>query len=169
MAGIHLTYSAYYTHFSFLLFLVSLVLPFTSPIKYFILLNSLIVGIVGNVLFIQDYSSYIKWYQKKYPDLSIDQINLDIQIGNALFHTLPMIVSSILIQGCSIHITTVSQAMQFLYYELISILIWSMIPFENKVVVDKISYTYPASNYLATYVLVSCIICFGMIYVLKRC
>ena len=169
MAGIHLTYSAYYTHFSFLLFLVSLLLPFNSPIKYFIFLNSLIVGIVGNVLFIQDYSAYIKWYQETYPDLSMDQINVDIQIGNALFHTLPMIVSAILIQGCSTYITTISQAIQFLYYELISILIWSVLPFENKVVVDKVSYTYPTSNYLATYVLVACIICFGMIYIVKRC
>lgn len=169
MAGIHLTYSAYYTHFSFLLFLISLILPFTSPIKYFIFLNSLIVGIVGNVLFIQDYSEYIKWYQDQYPDLSMDQINLDIQIGNAIFHTLPMIVSAILIQGCSTHITTVSHAVKFLYYELISILLWSVLPFENKVVVDKVSYTYPASNYLATYVLVACIICFGMIYIVKRC
>ena len=169
MAGIKLTYSAYYTHFSFLLFVISLILPFTSPIKYFILLNSLIVGIVGNVLLIQDYSLYIKWYQETYPELSMDQINLDIQIGNAIFHTLPMIVSTILIQGCSIHIETVSHAIQFLYYELLSILIWSVLPFENKIVVDKVSHTYPSSNYLATYVLVACIICFGMIYIVKRC
>ena len=169
MAGLVLTYSAYYTHFSFLLLLLSFMLPFDSPIKYFILLNSIIVGIVGNILLIQDYSTYVEWYKQTYPTISENQMNTDIQLGNALFHTLPMIIASILIQGCTSYISSAFHAVQFLYYELISILLWSLLPFQKLIVVDKISYTYPSSNYLATYVMVACIVCFGMIYVLKRC
>jgi len=164
MPELILTYTAYYTHFSFLLFIISFMLPFTYELKHFILLNSIIVGIVGNMLVIQDYSYYITWYQITYPSMSLDDINKSIQIGNAIFHTIPMIIALLLVSGCSRFITKPSDIVRYTFYQLISILIWSLLPYQRMIVQDKIAYSYPSSSYLALYVFISCIICFFILY-----
>ena len=164
MPGLILSYTQYYTHFSFLLFIISFTLPFTYELKYFILLNSIIVGIVGNVLMIQDYSLYIKWYQKIYPNMSLDDIHTDLQIGNAIFHTIPMIISLLLYNGCTSFITTPSDILRYIYYQLITIALWSLLPYNNMIVQEKITQSYSRSTYLTTYVIVSCVICFSILY-----
>lgn len=165
MPGLILSYTQYYTHFSFLLFIISFTLPFSYELKHFILLNSIIVGIVGNVLMIQNYSLYIKWYQKIYPYVSLDDIHTDLQIGNAIFHTIPMIISLLLLTGCSKFISTPYDILRYLYYQLISIALWSLLPYNNMIVQEKIVQNYSiSSTYLTTYVIVSCIICFSILY-----
>lgn len=164
MPGLILYYTQYYTHFSFLLFIISFMLPFTYELKYFILLNSIIVGIVGNVLMIQYYPLYIKWYQNMYPSMEIEDVHTDIQIGNAIFHTIPMIIALLLLNGCTSFITTPSDILRYIYYQLISISLWSLLPYNNMIVQDKITISYSSSTYLTTYVIVSCIICFSILY-----
>ena len=164
MPELVLSYTEYYTHFSFLLFIISFMLPFTYEFKHFILLNSIIVGIVGNILLIQDYPLYIKWFQLTYPSMSLDDINKSIQIGNAIFHTIPMIIAFLMYPGCSRFIKSPSDIVRYIYYQMISIVLWSLLPFKNMVVQDKIAYSYPSSQYLSLYVLISCLICLFILY-----
>ena len=142
-----LFYAGYYTHFSFLLFIISFCFPFTSYIKTFILLNSIVVGIAGNFIHYKDYEIFKSCYKDTYPDMEDDEINNKLLLGNLIFHTLPMIVSCILLIYCTSFINNYKDACTIFLYQLCIILIWSLIPYQNKIFEEKIISSYPSAEF----------------------
>jgi hypothetical protein len=157
-----LYYSGYYTHFSFLLFLISFALPFSSYLKTFILFNSIIVGISGNFISIKDHDAFSDWIKERNPEKTQDQINYELSLGNLVFHTIPMVVSFILLLFCTRFIHSYSDAIVFFLLELISFLIWSLIPYQNKIVQEKISSSYPSTSFAITFTY----ICSAVLFIL---
>ena len=137
-----LFYGGYYTHFSFLLFIISFCFPFTSYIKTFLLLNSIVVGIAGNFIHVKDYEIFKSCYKDTYPYMEEDEINNKLLIGNLMFHTIPLIISSILLLYCTSFINSYKDAYILFLYELCIFLLWSLIPYQNKIFEEKIISSY---------------------------
>lgn len=158
-----LQYNLYYTHFSFLLFFISFCFPFTSKLKYFILLNSIIVGIAGNVVIIRDYVNWMEWYAIHKPDTSTNDVNIQLLIGNFIEHTIPAIISLILLPFCTSYINSVSDVFYWTFIIMISILSWSILGYNNSVFQSKIVQAYPHTQFLLHSILISCFSVFGLI------
>ena len=164
MPGMIINYNLYYTHFSFFLFVMSFMLPFTSSIKYFILINSVIVGIVGNILLLRDYNHYINWLSEHSPTLSQEEKYYQINMSNTIFHTLPLILALILLQGCTKYITNYLDIATFIYYECLLMMVWSLLPYNGLIAQEKISYAYGnSSTYLFLFTLISCLVSFYLL------
>lgn len=168
MSILPLKYNQYYTHFSFVLLFIGIALPFTSKIKYFILLNSIIVGIVGNMIMICDYDLWIEWYQRTYPGTSVSVMNNDFQLSNFITHTLPMIIALIMLPFCTSYINTYKDIMYWTFIETISILTWSVWAFDGMVFQSKIIAAYPNTPFMLNCLLITCICVFGLIAFLHR-
>ncbi len=78
----------YYTHLSLILFLVALVLK-PGLLKTALLLNSVFVGLMGNLIMMKNFT---RWSQQYNPD--------DLLLANFTAHTLPMFLSFLLLFGC---------------------------------------------------------------------
>jgi hypothetical protein len=168
MSILPLQYNQYYTHFSFVLLFIGFAIPFTSKIKYFILLNSIIVGIVGNMIMINNYDLWIEWYQRTYPDTSVSVMNYQFQLSNFITHTLPMIIALIMLPFCTSYINTYNDIIYWTLIELISILIWSVWSFDGMIFQSKLLASYPNTPFLLNSLLVTCISVFGLIAFLHR-
>jgi hypothetical protein len=161
--SLHLHYNQYYTHFSFLLFIIGFALPFTSKIKYFILLNSIIIGIVGNVIMIRDYPLWIEMYQQTHPDSDPSSMYLSINVCNFVTHTLPMIVSLLLLPACTSYLSSFSDVLYWTLIELISILLWSLLSYQGIIFETKMNMIYPHTQFLLHCFLLSCLFVFSCI------
>ena len=161
--SIPLTYNQYYTHFSFALFIVGLALPFTSKVKYFILLNSIIVGIVGNLLIINDYQLWVEWYNENYPNTDINVINLQLLKSNFISHNLPLILSFILLPFCTSYLHSISDVLYWTIIEIISIISWSLLSYQGLLFENKIDVIYPNKQFLFNSLILSCLLVFGLI------
>lgn len=166
--GIQLQYNVYYTHFSLLLFIISFALPFSSKFKFFILLNSIIVGIAGNLIMLRDYTLWVNWYQTKNPDADMTTMNLELQVSNFATHTCPMIIAFILLPFCTSYLTSTSDAIYWFIIEVVSILLWSLLPNGNLITQHKIEDTYPNTQFLLNSLIFGCFFVFGLMVFLKR-
>ena len=139
-------FSCYYTYFSFVLFLLAIFLPCGNLLRNAIFINSIGVGIIGNLILI--YASTSKapsWAleagitaeEKAYRTIE-DQNKL---INNFSVHTVPMILSLLLLMRC----TTLTYKDSVLIYVIgfIFMLIWSILPYQNKTGGVKMNYAYP--------------------------
>ena len=160
---ITLSYGTYFTHFSFLLFLIAIALPFYHPLKFFILFNSIMVGIVGNLLFINDYPYFLNWYKTTYPDVSKNDVDRLMGIGNFVFHTLPMIVALILLPRCTNQLHDFHDVGRFVFFEAILVLAWSLWPSNGQIVQNKMSSSYPNNQFLINVLGVSVFIIAAML------
>lgn len=142
-------------------------LPFTYPLKFFILINSVIVGIIGNIIMALSYPNYVAWLKENKPGITLDQINIYMQSGNAIIHTIPMIIAFILLQRCSTFVTSIEDALRYIIYQSILILLWTVIPFHNKNGVDKMKASYPVGSYLCTFFYITVIVYFSIIVMIK--
>ena len=166
---ISLYYAGYYTHFSLVLFFISLMLPFNYELKFIILLNSVIVGLSGNLIFIKDYDKYITWYKNNYPDKELSVINDELQQGNFIWHTLPMIVSLLLLPLCVPFIKNYKDALKYGIIILSMIIGWSLIPYKGMIVTEKVNNSYESTKYaLMCTLIVITIICFFITYFSKN-
>ena len=156
-----LIYNQYYTHFSFALFIVGLALPFTSKVKYFILLNSIIVGIAGNLIIIRDYELWVQWYNANYPNTDINIINLQLLKSNFITHTLPLIISFVLLPFCTSYLHSISDVLYWTIIEMISVIFWSLWSYQGLVFENKIDVIYPNTQFLLNSMLLSCLLVFG--------
>jgi len=169
--GLVLNYTTYFTHFSFLLFILNFILPFTYSLKFIILLNSIIVGIVGNILFILNYPDYVEWYKNKYPDKNSNDMYNDLGLSNFIYHSLPMIVSFFLILGTSSFINNTSDIIKYVYYLIILKLIWCMLPDKdnnNNIGFDKLNNSYNNVSIMLISTLFSIILSLIFLYVLHK-
>ena len=133
--------TGYYTHFSFILFCIGFLLPKRSSYRYFILINSIVVGIVGNFIVIKDFYKYIQWYEQNDPEMNQKQVINAINIGNLLFHIVPMILSLVLL----IHtggIDTYYDMTVIFFYMFITFFIWSLLPYKKNIFISKIRNSY---------------------------
>jgi hypothetical protein len=158
-----LQYNLYYTHFSFLLFFISFCFPFTSKVKYFILLNSIIVGIAGNIIIARDYANWMEWYAINKPEISQNDINIQLLIGNFIEHTLPAIISLLLLPFCTSYLNSISDVFYWTFIILISVLSWSLLSYKGSDFQNKIVQAYPHTQFLLNSVLISCFSVFGLI------
>lgn len=163
MSILPLQYNQYYTHFSFLLFIIGFALPFTSRIKYFILLNSIIVGIAGNLILIRDYDLWIQYYKQTYPESDETKMYLELNVANFIVHTLPMIISFLLLPGCTSYMSSFSDVLYWTLIELISILLWSLLSYQGVIFGNKINMVYPNTQFLLNSLLVTCLFIFSCI------
>ena len=146
--NIRLYYACYYTHFSFLLFILGLMLPFEYEVKGLILINSIIVGIVGNILFINDYPSYVTWFNTNYPGKTVDDVNYELAMGNFVFHTIPMLISFFMLLGCNRFIHQYGDIYRFIVYFMLLFLVWILLPHNGNIGYDKLTTSYPNSKFL---------------------
>ena len=142
-----LYYSRYYTHLSFLLFIIGFMLPFTSIIKYFILLNSIIVGIAGNLIYTNDYDTFVAGYLRHHPEVPQEEMEKQLRIGNFICHTLPLLISFIVLPYSTRYIKTYSDSLVFFIFFLISFFTWTLVPYNNMICQEKISHSYPSTAY----------------------
>jgi hypothetical protein len=166
--SIPLRYNQYYTHFSFGLFIISLALPFSSKVKYFILLNSIIVGIVGNLIMINDYDLWVEWYKKKYPYNDMSTMNFNFLVSNFLTHTLPMIFGLVLLPFCTSYLTSIYDVFYWIIVQMIVIIIWSLWSYNGILFSTKINESYPSTQFLLHAQLISCALVFGLIAYLHK-
>jgi hypothetical protein len=167
--GLVLNYTTYFTHFSFLLFIINFILPFTYSLKFIILLNSIIVGIVGNILFIMNYSDYVEWYKDKYPDKNNNDMYYELGLSNFIFHTLPMIVAFFLIMGTYSFVNNTSDIIKYTYYLIILKLIWSMLPDKNNNIgFDKLNNSYNNVSIMLISTLLSILLSLIFLYGLHK-
>jgi hypothetical protein len=168
MMKLSLYYSGYYTHFSFLLFIISFTLPFTSYLKTFILYNSIIVGIAGNFISIKDHDAFSDWIKERHPEKTQEQINYELSMANLIFHTIPMVISFILLLYCTRFIYSYSDAIVFFLLELIVFLLWSLFPYQNQIVQQKISSSYPSTSFAITFTYICSAILFLLMAYLSK-
>lgn len=144
---ITLHYSRYYTHLSFLLFIIGFTLPFTSIIKYLILLNSIIVGIAGNLIYTNDYDTFVAGYLRYHPEICQEEMQKQLRMGNFICHTLPLLISFILLPYCTRYIKTYSESLVFFIFFIMSFFTWTLVPYNNMIFQEKISQSYPSTAY----------------------
>lgn len=130
----------YYTSFSFILFFVALVLPH-GVLKTVLLLNSIMVGLVGNVIVMYSFDKFRRQVREEAPAITDAVCHRSILESNFLKHTLPMILSSILLFGCP----TITYASIPTYYVMLLslILVWTCVPHNGLTMKEKIEDSYP--------------------------
>jgi hypothetical protein len=166
--GLTLYYTGFYTHFSFVLFIISLMLPFTSPIKFFLLLNSIIVGFIGNLIHIKEFDTFFEYYRENEPTLTDEEINYRINLGNFISHTLPLFLSLVLLPFCTTQIKTKKDVIKFTIWEFGLFLIWALLPFRNNIVQEKVDKSYPNTAFTMAMTLTFCIFFFALLLFLGR-
>ena len=122
--------SRYYTHFSIYLFLVALVIP-KGFLKTVLLLNSIFVGVMGNLIVIQNIEEWSRDYSLR-----------KIMMTNFLFHTLPMFLSFVVLFCCP-----PENGMAEKYLLLLSsiFLLWSTVPVNGQSMSSKVFDSYRVS------------------------
>jgi len=168
MSSIPLRYNQYYTHFSFALFIIGFALPFTSKLKYFILLNSIIVGVSGNLIMISDYDLWTQWYKEKYPLNDMSTMNFTFLVSNFFTHTFPMILAFILLPYCTSYLNTFSDVLYWTIIQMIVIIVWSLWSYEGILFSNKINMSYPSTQFLLHTQLISSLFIFGLIAYLHK-
>lgn len=166
--GFRLYYTGFYTHFSFLLFIISLILPFTSPIKFFLLLNSIVVGFIGNLIAIKDFDTFVEWYRVAYPDLNLtdEEIHYKLNLGNFISHTLPLFLSLVLLPFCTTRIKSTQDVIKYSIWEFGLFMIWSLLPFQENIVQEKVNRSYPNTSFTMAMTLTFCIFFFSLLFFL---
>ena len=166
--GFKLYYTGFYTHFSFVLFIISLMLPFTNPIKFFLLLNSIVVGFIGNLIHIKEFDTFVEWYKELDPTLTVEEIHYRINLGNFISHTLPLFLSLVLLPFCSTQIKTAQDVVKYSIWEFALFLIWSLLPFENKIAQEKVDKSYPNTAFTMAMTLTVCLFFFALLFFLGQ-
>lgn len=162
-----LYYSGYYTHFSFILFFIGLTLPFTYQLKYIILLNSIVVGIAGNFIFIKDYKKYLDWYHENEPT-KVAKLSDELIAGNFICHTLPMIISFVLLSSCFPYMTLYKDALRYFIVILAMIMVWSLFPYNGLIVSEKVQNAYPSTSFALVVTFIGMITVFVMMTYLRH-
>jgi hypothetical protein len=131
----------YYTSFSFVLFILALILPCDHILKTVLLLNSIMVGLLGNIIILYCFDRYRDQALEEDPTRTPKAVHAAILESNFVKHTLPMIVSAILLFACPM--LTYKRVPQ--YYALLFslVLLWSLLPFNGQMMKEKIEESYP--------------------------
>ena len=166
--GFKLYYTGFYTHFSFVLFIISLMLPFTSPIKFFLLLNSVVVGFVGNLININNFETFVEWYRESHPEWTDEEIHDRINLGNFISHTLPLFLSLVLLPFCKTRIETKKDIVKYTIWEFGLFMIWAVLPFKSKIGQEKVSNSYPNTSFTMAMTLTFCLFFFTLLFFLGR-
>ena len=166
--GFTLYYTGFYTHFSFVLFIISLILPFTSTIKFFLLLNSIVVGFIGNLIAIKYFDTFVVWYRSSEPTMTDEEIHYKINLGNFISHTLPLFLSLVLLPFCSTRIRSTKDIVKYTIWEFALFLIWSILPFENNIGQEKINRSYPDTSFTMAMTFTFCLVFFIVLFFLGR-
>jgi len=139
-------FSCYYTYFSFVLFLIAIFLPCGYILRNAILINSIGVGIIGNLILIYASASKapswalekgISAEEKAYRTIE-DQNKL---INNFSVHTIPMVLALLFLMRCNT--LTYKDSVLIYVIAFIFMLIWSILPYQNKTGGVKMNYAYP--------------------------
>lgn len=138
--------SCYYTYFSFVLFCIGIFLPSDSLLRNAILVNSIGVGLIGNLIVIYAAKSRApSWAleegisaEEKIYRTTEDENNLTT---NFMVHTLPLIIALVLLMRSN----NMTYDDTFLIYliSFIFMLIWSVIPHRKMTGGSKMVYAYP--------------------------
>jgi hypothetical protein len=121
----------YYTHLSFILFALGLIWP-RSFFKTSLLLNSIFVGLIGNLVMIKNIESWSRYYGLT-----------NIVISNLVLHILPMFLSFIVLFGCP---PENGKTGHYLLFLSALFLLWSCIPSDGKTMGDKVYENYRIST-----------------------
>ena len=163
-----LYYAGFYTHFSFVLFIISLMLPFTSPIKFFLLLNSIVVGFIGNLLNIYYFETFVEWYRTSNPEWTNEEIHDRINLGNFISHTFPLFLALVLLPFCKSRIETKKDIVKYSIWEFGLFMIWAILPFQNRIGQEKVSNSYPNTSFTMIMTLTFCFFFFALLFFLGR-
>lgn len=119
----------YYTHLSLFLFAIGLVLK-RSFLKTAFLLNSILVGVMGNLVFIQKIEDWVVEYNMPVKQLSM---------VNFVMHTLPMFLSFVVLFGCPPEKGMTSTYLVFLSGMFF---LWAAIPYQGESMSQKVFRSY---------------------------
>jgi hypothetical protein len=117
----------FYTDLSIILFAIAMILP-RSLIKTALLLNSIFVGLIGNMVFMRKFEEWNRQY-------SVNQL----LVGNFVFHTLPMFLSFIVLLGCP---PQNGQTNKILLILTGLFMLWATVPYEGKSMGEKVYDSY---------------------------
>jgi hypothetical protein len=118
----------YYTHLSMILFILSFFIR-RSFLKTSLLLNSIFVGIMGNMILINNIDAWI----------SQGYTARDVIFSNFISHTLPMLLSFIILFSCPPEKGETSKHLLFLSALF---LLWTAIPFNGMNMSTKVFDSY---------------------------
>ncbi len=131
----------YYTSFSFVLFFLALILPCDHILKTVLLLNSIMVGLLGNIIILYCFDTYRNQALAEDSTRTPKAVHAAILESNFMKHTMPMIVSAILLFSCPT--LTYSKVPQYYALLFALVLIWSLLPFNSRMMKEKIEDSYP--------------------------
>jgi hypothetical protein len=119
----------YYTDLSLALFFLAIVLK-KSVLKTALLLNSVLVGLVGNIIVIRGMSDWVaQGYDAK-----------ELLYSNFLKHTLPMVLALILLAE-----NTPRESSRYVLLLGAMFLLWSTIPYNGRTMTQKVRESYDMS------------------------
>jgi hypothetical protein len=119
----------YYTDLSLILFAIALILPH-SLLKTALLLNSVFVGLMGNLIMIRNVDEWTtngRWTIR------------EVMLGNFFGHTLPMFLSFIALLGCP---PKDGDANKILLLLTGLFMLWASIPYRGKSLGEKVYDSY---------------------------
>jgi hypothetical protein len=128
----------YYTYYSLVLFYASLLLPSSSWFKTVILINSVMVGIMGNYLY---YTQFEVWKQESIDDGLTEQEAITyVKKSNVARHTLPALLSIVLlITGRRLHLEEIPR---IYLMGCLLIMLWLFLPYQGLTGGNKVATSY---------------------------
>jgi hypothetical protein len=117
----------FYTHLSLILFVIALALP-RSIVKTALLLNSIFVGIMGNLVIMRKFDEWSRVYPTSH-----------LLAANFVSHTLPMFLSFIVLLGCPPQHGETNKILLLLTGVF---MLWATIPYEGKSMGEKVYDSY---------------------------
>lgn len=128
----------YYTYYSFVLFLIALVLPSSTWFKTVLLVNSVMVGIMGNYLY---FTQFNQWKQDSIQDgLTEAEAEIYVRKSNFARHTFPALLSFLLLaMGRSLGLNDIPRV--YLTVCLL-IILWLFLPYQGKTGGAKVAASY---------------------------
>lgn len=134
-------WGCYYTYPSFYLFLLALLLPGDNRMKWILLLNSIVVGLLGNAV-------YWVYYERNsdlrslFPGMTQEEATRSAFRTNLVHHTIPLAVSLFLFLRAP---PLRSEDLPAYLGVLIALWIaWLMVPYEGRDGGRKITVSYPS-------------------------
>jgi hypothetical protein len=135
-------WGCYYTYPSFYLFLLALLMPGEHRLKWILLLNSLVVGLLGNAVYWAYYERNGGDLRDLFPGMTQEEATRSAFRTNLAHHTIPLAVSLFLfLRGPP---QRSEDLMAYLGAMVVLWIAWLMVPYNGRDGGRKITTSYPS-------------------------
>ena len=131
----------YYTYPSFYLFLLALLIPGANRMKWILLLNSIVVGLLGNAVYWAYYERNAGDLRDLFPGRTQEEATRSAFRTNLFHHTIPLVVSLFLFLRAPLRSEDLPAYLGALMVLWIA---WLMVPYEGRDGGRKITVSYPS-------------------------